>query len=245
MQRPASDLDGTAAAAAAHCFARDGVAVVPGILTAAQVAACRAGLHTDLAVLGIVHTHIIDKATEAAATHSLSVAPCISADTAAALRRIQAHKSGAIPLAFSPWRLQHCALNSKLIQLHHRLWRLYAEGTEEGFASPWVGSFRLPPVPAANEASGHTPGAAKKQTPGVTDKDTAGVVYEHTTGATDRDGADEAGLDAFPLLDAVGYRLPTVLAGEGRMRVQQPLDPHVDLNPWRYNADRRTCGFMH
>lgn len=112
----------------------------------------------------------------------------LSEDTRAALKRAQAHHTGALPLPFSPWRLRHCALNPKLVAAHRQVWTLYSEGVDERFASFRRGTF--------------APSAA-----------------------------------AYPLLDAVGYRVPTAVCGEARQRVQRGLGTHLDLNPAEPWAD--------
>eukprot|EP00035_Acanthoeca_spectabilis_P005771 m.117287 g.117287 ORF g.117287 m.117287 type:complete len:367 (-) comp13180_c0_seq1:2414-3514(-) len=160
-------------------FAERGCAVLRGALTDSEVEACRCGLHADLASIGIDHGAIEATCVEAERTgRKIS----LNKDIQAALRRAQAHQTGAIPLSFSPWRLQHCALNAGLIQAHHRLWSLYSTGTDDRFASRRSGTFD----PLAR---------------------------------------------AHPLLDAVGYRVPSAVCGEARQRVQRGLGAHLDLNP--------------
>lgn len=100
-------------------FRRRGCAVLPGVLGAAAVEECRAGLHADLMALGIDHNAIVAAAAgmckEGGAMEtgrngggggSAAVAPVLSEVTVRMLRRAQAHATGAIPLPFSSWRLK-------------------------------------------------------------------------------------------------------------------------------------------
>lgn len=80
-------------------FRRDGVVVFPGALTSAAVSECRAGLHADLKELGIDYAEVV-----AMAERGATVPPPVET----ALRRAQAHATGALPLYFSAWRLAPC-----------------------------------------------------------------------------------------------------------------------------------------
>ena len=156
-------------------FRKAGVVVISDVLSPRQVLECREGLHNDLLNLGIDHEKIQRCAQEGEA---------LGQETHEALRRAQAHATGAIPLLCSPWRLEHCSTNERLRTVHQSLWSLYATGEDPAFSS-----------------------------------------Y--------RAGFDPS-VRGFPLLDPIGYRMPTsVVRGSGKQRVQRALNAHLDLNPWR------------
>ena len=124
-------------------FAEHGCCVVPGVLQPVAVAECRAGLHGDLLGLGIDH-HEIERLAARAVDSGGPGGVVLPLGTRAALARAQAHQTGAIPLPFSRWRLEHCALNPELLAAHRRIWRHYAEPGSAGFGgfdSPRAGSF--------------------------------------------------------------------------------------------------------
>ena len=160
-------------------FRERGCIVAKSVLSPDAVAACREGLHADLLSLGIDH----DAVEIAAGSAAMGSIPAVSAAVQTALRRAQSHQTGALPLPFSPWRLEHCATNARLFALHQRLWRLYANprSSDSAFVSPRAGTF------------------------------------------------DPASGKGWALLDAVGYRIPSVVSS----KAQRGLGMHLDLSPWQ------------
>ena len=153
-----------------------GSIVVEGVLGPDAVEACRAGLHADLHALGVDHATIVKAAEDGA--------PLPDA-IRVALQSVQSHTSGAFPLPFSQWRLEHCATNERLASLHQRLWQLYADGEDQNFQSPWAGTF------------------------------------------------DPTTENGTPILDGVGYRIPSSLVvAEDDSLLQAGIGMHFDLSPW-------------
>ena len=98
-------------------FKLDGYVVVPAVLSADEVQMCRAGLHADLAALGIEHGDFSDSSRDR-------------------LLDLQCHSSGALPFYYSPWRLKHCACNLKLWAAVEQIWAATYVAGAAGFECP-------------------------------------------------------------------------------------------------------------
>ncbi len=101
-----------------EAYKRDGVIVVPDLLSPEEVRMCREGMHNDLFAWGVDYNNLegcLDK-----------------------LKGIQTHQSGGLPFHYSKWRVLQCALNEKLFELTCALWAETWAISAPGFECPWA-----------------------------------------------------------------------------------------------------------